>query len=194
MFGLGIAKGLGVTLKHFFMTYWEDLQFLLKGYDRQTVQAKRQSAQGHGIFTVNYPEEKLPIPEHYRFVPFLIYDEEDGERKIRCTACGICAKVCPSQCIWIVRTRGPDGKPKPEPAEFYIDIGTCMNCGSCAEFCPFDSIKMDHNYEQATYEREVSHIHDLEKLLKPASYWHSIAPKTAAAEEEARAAKKKKKE
>lgn len=191
MFGIGLVKGLGVTLKHFFVTYWEDLQFLLKGYDRQAAFKVRQSTQGNGIFTVDYPEEKLIPPERFRFVPFLVYDEVDGERKIRCTACGICSKVCPAQCIWIVRGKGPDGKPKQQPDEFYIDVGTCMNCGTCSEFCPFDSIKMDHDYEQAAYERQVSHIHGLDKLLKPASYWRSIAPTVAAAEDEARAAKKK---
>jgi NADH-quinone oxidoreductase subunit I len=61
-----------------------------------------------------------------------------------------------------------------------------MNCGYCAEFCPFDAIKMDHDYELASYDRTTAHIHDKERLSKPMSYWREIAPKKAAAEEAAR--------
>jgi formate hydrogenlyase subunit 6/NADH:ubiquinone oxidoreductase subunit I/predicted flap endonuclease-1-like 5' DNA nuclease len=107
----------------------------------------------------------------------------------RCTSCGICAKVCPPQCIWIVRTNDPKtGKPIPQPAEFYIDTDICMNCGYCAEFCPFDAIKMDHDFELADYERTVGHIHDIYRLTKPASYYASIRPTWNAREEEARLA------
>jgi NADH-quinone oxidoreductase subunit I len=61
-----------------------------------------------------------------------------------------------------------------------------MNCGYCAEFCPFDAIKMDHDYELASYDRSTAHIHDKERLSKPISYWREIAPKRAEAEEAAR--------
>jgi NADH-quinone oxidoreductase subunit I len=80
----------------------------------------------------------------------------------------------------------PNGRPKPEPNAFYIDIDICMNCGFCAEFCPFDAIKLDHDYELASYDRTAAHIHDKERLSKPISYWREIAPKKAAAEEAAR--------
>ena len=51
-------------------------------------------------------------------------------------ACGICAKVCPPQCIWIVRDMDENGKPVAQPAEFYIDVAVCMSCSFCTEFCP----------------------------------------------------------
>ena len=54
-----------------------------------------------------------------------------------------------------------------------------MNCGFCAEYCPFDAIKMDHDYELASYDRTTHHIHDKERLSKPNSYWRSIAPTRA---------------
>jgi NADH-quinone oxidoreductase subunit I len=85
-----------------------------------------------------------------------------------------------------VRGKLPTGRPKPEPEQFYIDIDICMNCGLCAEFCPFDAIKMDHDYELASYDRSTAHIHDKERLSKPISYWHEIAENKAAAEEAAR--------
>lgn len=63
-----------------------------------------------------------------------------------------------------------------------------MNCGFCAEYCPFESIKMDHDYEIATYERE-HNIYNKEKLGKPVSYYASIRPINYNAEEEVRLAK-----
>jgi NADH-quinone oxidoreductase subunit I len=138
---------------------------------------------------VQYPEEKIPVPEEFRFVPFLVYEEkEDGSILYRCTSCGICSKVCPPQCIWIVRTTDPrTGRPVPEPAEFYIDVDICMNCGLCAEFCPFDAIKMDHDYELAVYDRHKENIYDKKKLGKPLSYYASIRPTNYKHEEEIRA-------
>ncbi|MEY2816762.1 MAG: hypothetical protein RL275_225, partial [Chloroflexota bacterium] len=134
------------------------------------------------------PEEQLIQPEEFRYVPFLVYDEgTEGKKEVRCTSCGICAKVCPPQCIWIVRTNDPQtGKPVPEPKDFYIDMDICMNCGFCAEYCPFDAIKMDHDFAIASYNRNV---YDLDKLLKPASYYADIRPLNYNKEEEARKAK-----
>jgi len=189
MDGLGIIKGMGVTLKRFLDTYLEDIQWLGKRYYNQEGIARRMSPDAKGIFTIQYPEEKLPVPEEFRFVPFLIYEiDENGEKKDRCTSCGICAKVCPPQCIWIVRTNDPKtGRPIPEPAEFYIDIDICMNCGYCAEYCPFDAIKMDHDYELSVYNRLDKNIFDKEKLLKPLSYYAQIRPTNYEREEAVRA-------
>ncbi len=138
MYGIGILKGLGVTLKHFLLSYVDDVRWLGRRYRNPKALTVRQSPRGEGIFTVQYPEERLPVPEEFRFVPFLVYDEgEQGERLIRCTSCGICAKVCPPQCIWIERAVDPaTGRPVPAPREFAIDVDLCMNCGLCAEFVP----------------------------------------------------------
>ncbi len=189
MYGKGIIKGLGVTLKRLVDTYLDDWKWGKKRYHTKEGIAHRMSKNARGIFTIQYPEEKVPVPEEFRFVPFLLYDtNENGEQEIRCTSCGICSKVCPSQCIWIERTKNPKtGRPVPEPAEFYIDIDLCMNCGLCAEFCPFDAIKMDHDYEIAVYDRHANNIYNKEKLLKPVSYYASIRPINFGAEEKARA-------
>jgi NADH-quinone oxidoreductase subunit I len=189
MDGIGILKGMGVTLKRFVETYLDDIRWWGKRYYTDEGVAHRMSAQANGIFTVQYPEEKLPVPEEFRFIPFLVYEvDENGEKHDRCTSCGICAKVCPPQCIWIVRTNDPKtGRPVPEPEEFYIDTDICMNCGFCAEYCPFDAIKMDHDYELAVYDRYASNIYNKEKLSKPVSYYASIRPANYAREEAARA-------
>ncbi len=195
MYGKGIIKGALVTIKHFFETYLDDIRMLGKRYMRSEGVQYRSSKDVKGIFTVQYPEEKLITPEEFRYLPFLVYDlEEDGTKNIRCTSCGICAKVCPPQCIWIEQTTDPDtGRPVPEPVEFYIDIDICMNCGYCAEYCPFDAIKMDHDYEMASYDRSEAHIFDKERLLKPASYYAEIRPRNFELEEEIRREKEEKK-
>jgi NADH-quinone oxidoreductase subunit I len=193
MYGWQMIKGLGVTLHHFLETYWVDLKMLWngKGYYTPEGIAQRTSSEASGIFTVQYPEEKIPVPEEFRYIPFLVYDlGPAGEPVDRCTSCGICAKVCPPQCIFIERSNDPvTGRPVPAPAEFQIDIDTCMNCGLCAEYCPFDAIKMDHDYEIASYDRMEHHIYNKAKLSKPASYYASIRPTNFASEEAARAAK-----
>ena len=191
MYGKGIFKGLRVTWDRFWSTYTEDIVWFFSGKKRYFNQdgVKARAGKGtRGIFTVQYPEEKLTLPEEFRYVPFLVYDEgADGKQEVRCTSCGICAKVCPPQCIWIVRTNDPStGRPVPVPAEFYIDADICMNCGLCAEYCPFDAIKMDHDFEIASYGRNV---YNMEKLLKSASYYAGIRPLNATREDEARKAK-----
>ena len=188
MKGQGILKGLGVTLKHLIDTYLVDIKAGKDRYYTEEGVRQRMTSDTKGIFTVNYPEERLPLAEAFRFVPFLVYDEEDGEQIVRCTACGICSKVCPSQCIWITRAEDPEtGKPLKTPAEFAIDIDLCMNCGYCAEYCPFDAIKMDHDFELAGYERMEANIHLKDRLLKPASYYAEIRPLSFALEQKAKA-------
>ncbi len=47
----------------------------------------------------------------------------------KCKRCGICAKVCPVQCI--------SGDRK---TPYVIDQDPCIKCGACMESCPFDAI------------------------------------------------------
>ncbi len=198
MLGWGIVKGLGITLRHFVTTYVEDLKY----YPQRATQSAmeyRMAPGSKGIYTIQYPEEKPVLPERFRFLPFLVtdYEGDDLQKRhdeARCTSCGICAKVCPAQCIWMVRDTKPDGKPLPRSKEFYIDVDMCMNCGYCAEFCPFDSIIMDHDYALADYERDVAHIHDMDRLLRPASHYKEIRPaQFVQREEERRLAEEEKK-
>ena len=188
MKGSGILKGLWITFRHLMDTYSEDIK---KGQDHYYTEKgieERRSASTKGIFSVQYPEEKLPIPENFRYIPFLVYRTgENGEKVPLCTSCGICAKVCPTQCISIERTVDPQtGRPVPKPAAFFIDIDICMNCGFCAEYCPFDAIKMDHDYELASSNRVDHHIYGLDQLLKPMEYYAKIRPTYYLAEEKER--------
>lgn len=181
MTGIGIARGMLVTLWHFFVAYAEDLKNIGR---RRRDKIVTQDGRERGVVTVQYPEERLRTFERFRSFPMLIYDAATGED--RCTSCGICSKVCPPQCIWIVRSKGPDGRPRPHSEEFYIDISICMSCGFCAEFCPFDAIKMDHEYELAGYERLESYIFDKKRLSKSDEYYAKTHPVAAAEEDEVR--------
>lgn len=178
LYGLNFLTGMGITARHFFMTYVEDFKYWFGSKKRQPLWRNRPD--DIGSFTVQYPEEKLPVPERFRMLPVLIYEQDNGD--VRCTACGICAKVCPPQCIWIVQTKDPAGKPKPKLNDFFIDMDVCMNCGFCAEFCPFDAIKMDHQYELSNYERKNSHVYDLQDLLVSTDYYAKTHPRAWAKE------------
>ncbi|HSR35048.1 MAG TPA: 4Fe-4S binding protein [Anaerolineae bacterium] len=191
MFGLGLIKGLSVTMRHFIESYTYDRNplkwFSLKGrYDDQWLE-KRQAIDGKGLFTIQYPEQKRKITENFRFIPMLVYEESIEEP--RCTACGICARVCPPQCIWIERATDAKGRPKAQPAGFWIDATMCMSCGYCAEFCPFDAIKMNQEHELAYSDRDAGMFYNLDRLLRPVSYYAEIHPGDFAREEEARRAK-----
>ena len=129
MFGLGLLKGLGVTLGHFIDSYRYDRKPWEDRYGEEWV-ARRQSPDAKGLFTIQYPEQRRKIPEHFRFIPMLVYEETPASP--RCTACGICARVCPPQCIWIQRATDDKGRPKAQPAGFSIDAIICMGCGSCS--------------------------------------------------------------
>jgi NADH-quinone oxidoreductase subunit I len=154
------------------------------------------------LITVQYPEERSPLPENYRNFPFLIFDTDDAEAGLRCVACKICEKECPPQCIYIVKSedKKPDymGKPQFYPRVFDIDISVCMSCQICVEVCPFEAIKMDKVYELSRRERFDALLLDKSELAKSNTYYHGIHPLEAAevdgklAEAAAAAAAKKK--
>jgi NADH-quinone oxidoreductase subunit I len=180
MIGSGILKGMAVTARNFVGSYFEK--------DR--------------LITVQYPEERSPLPENYRNFPFLIYDTADPEAGLRCVACKICEKECPPQCIYIIKSedKKPDymGKPQFYPATFDIDISVCMSCQICVEVCPFEAIKMDKIFELSKRERFDALLQRKDELSKSNTYYHSICPTEAAevdaklAEAAAAAAAKKK--
>jgi NADH-quinone oxidoreductase subunit I len=162
MIGSGILKGMAVTARNFVGSYFEKER----------------------LITVQYPEERSPLPENYRNFPFLIYDTDDAQVGLRCVACKICEKECPPQCIYIVKSedKKPDymGKPQFYPAVFDIDISVCMSCQICVEVCPFEAIKMDKVFELSTRERFDALLHRKEELFKSNAYYHSIHPIEAA--------------
>lgn len=191
MFGSGMLKGLGITLQHLRDTFVDDRRDVPSRYENSVVTGEnrrimRQPQTQEGLLTLQYPEEKRQLPERFRYIPMLIFDTEKNED--RCTACGICAKVCPPQCIWIVRDSDENGKPVTRPGEFYIDASICMSCSFCVEFCPFDAIRMNHDYELATFDRYPQLVYDKVELTVPLEYYAALWPTQFAEEQERRAA------
>src|SRR5437588_7743911 len=161
MIGTGVLKGMAVTARNFRGSYVEK--------DR--------------LITVQYPEERSPLPENYRNFPFLVY-ANDPEAGLRCVACKICEKECPPQCIYIIKSKDkkPDyvGKPQFYPATFDIDISVCMSCQICVEVCPFEAIKMDKDFELSKRERFDNLLLRKEELSKSNEHYHRIHPVEAA--------------
>ncbi len=136
------------------------------------------------LITVQYPEERDPLPENYRNFPFLVYDGDDSQAGLRCVACKICEKECPPQCIYIVKSedKKPDymGKPQFYPKVFDIDISVCMSCQICVEVCPFEAIKMDKDFELSRRERFDALLMRKDDLAKSNGYYRRISPTDAA--------------
>ena len=195
-FGKGLVIGHWVTLRRFLRTFFVgggrtlrrrggghqifDLWFGPKGRGEQPTVLQDDATEG--LFTVEYPDERLPVYERFRMLPVLVYDDADGN--VRCTSCNICAKVCPPQCIWMTHAQGPTGSPVPMPEDFFIDMDVCMNCGLCSEYCPFDAIKMDHNFELSNYERHQTHIFSLPDLLVSSEFYAKTHPEAWASADE----------
>ncbi len=129
MLGLGIAKGMLITLKHMFMK----------------------------PYTVQYPEERLPLMPAFRGAPALIF--ENG--RARCVGCGICVRACPHGVIHIEASLDHDLKRQIDRYE--IELARCLFCGLCVEACPFKALAMSPTYELAEYVR-YSLIYDTARL------------------------------
>ena len=158
--GKGLLEGMVVTARNFVGSYFDSER----------------------LVTVQYPEERVQVPQNSRTFPFLVYDDDkDRAGTMRCVACKICEVECPPQCIYIVMDRDEKGKPRQRPKVFDIDISVCMQCQICVEVCPFDAIKMDNDYEKSQYARFDELVEHLPDLLKSNQYYNKIKPTEASA-------------
>ncbi len=87
--------------------------------------------------TIQYPEEKRPMPPRFRGSIVLTRDPDGGER---CVACYLCSGACPVDCISMAAAEDPSGRRY--AAWFRINFSRCILCGLCAEACPTLAIQM----------------------------------------------------
>lgn len=125
-----------------------------------------------------YPENRdtLQIPERFRAILTLKYDEE-GRHK--CIGCGICQMNCPNGTIKLTTkmVELPDGKKKRKLDKYYYDLGSCTFCMLCVTTCPQNALEFSNDFEQAVFTRET--------LVKTLNYKPEVAdpapaPKSAA--------------
>ncbi|MEE8417351.1 MAG: NADH-quinone oxidoreductase subunit I [candidate division Zixibacteria bacterium] len=109
--------------------------------------------------TLQYPDERWPMPERSRGVVVLLSDPETG--KLNCTACLICMKQCPVNAMYITQEKDEAGKRY--PGEFKIDNTICCFCGICEEVCNFDAIKLTGKYEFSVFDKQEL-IYDKDRL------------------------------
>jgi NADH-quinone oxidoreductase subunit I len=99
--------------------------------------------------TVQYPDERMPIPDRYRGIHYL-----EQEKCIECLAC---ARACPIDCIEMEAVR--HGK-ELEWISFTLDYQKCMFCELCVYPCPKDCIHMGTEYAFVSFDRS-EFKHDL---------------------------------
>lgn len=158
MYGIGLLKGLYVTALHFWGSIFYDLRRLFRRSAGDESPPTRGDPTLHGIFSIQYPEQKVPMFPRFRGPLVQLRNPESGEPL--CTACGMCVRACPHGCI----TCEGEGKGKDRKPTLYLyDVGRCIFCRQCVESCPFDAIELSRFYELACYEKDT--IWDLQRLL-----------------------------
>ncbi|KMQ72656.1 NuoI/complex I 23 kDa subunit family protein [Chryseobacterium koreense] len=114
-----VLKGMGITMRH-----------------------AAKSVFGDGVATIQYPEEVRPRVKVWRGLHVLKRDDEGRER---CTACGLCAVICPAEAITMTaaeRTKDEMDLYREEKyaSVYEINMLRCIFCGLCEEACPKSAI------------------------------------------------------
>jgi NADH-quinone oxidoreductase subunit I len=137
-------KGLSITLGHLFSSHKK--REILPASDGNYFK------QMDGTNTIQYPHQKLPVPEVGRYQLEVEMDD--------CIVCDLCAKVCPVNCIDIESIKATeaigqtsDGTTKRlYAAKFDIDMAKCMYCGLCTIVCPTECIVMTNQYDKSVFQ------------------------------------------
>lgn len=138
-----IGKGLRLTLRHFFAAR--------QSRTVKPIMDDNYFSQTSGTTTIQYPHQKLPLPDIGRYQLDVEMDD--------CIVCDLCAKICPVDCIEIESIKSTEAIGKTSDgttkrlyaAKFDIDMAKCMYCGLCTVVCPTECIIMTDTYDRSTF-------------------------------------------
>ena len=137
---ISIAKGLMITLKHFF--------------------SKKA--------TISYPEKQRPFSPVFRGLHVLNRDEEDRENCTACGLCALACPAEAITMEAAERLPGEENLYREEKyaAKYEINMLRCIFCGFCAEACPKDAVYLSQTVPPASFKRR-NCIYSKEDLLIP---------------------------
>lgn len=75
----------------------------------------------------------------------------------KCTGCGECVEVCPTECFQLETELGPE-RGKVWISTFNIDHGKCLYCGLCVDVCAPASLKHLKLFESAVFQKEMLNV------------------------------------
>lgn len=170
-------KGLSLTLKHFWAAR--------KTKGPLNVQDDKYFNISEGYVTLQYPHEKISVPEIGRYQLDCEIDD--------CIVCDKCAKICPVDCIEIEAIKSPelirttsDGSPvRLHAAKFDIDMAKCCFCGLCTTVCPTECLTMNSEYDYSVLDVSLlnmafANLSEKEAEEKRNLYTQFVAEKEAA--------------
>ena len=137
---ISIAKGLMITLKHFF--------------------SKKA--------TISYPEKQRPFSPVFRGLHVLNRDEEDRENCTACGLCALAFPAEAITMEAAERLPGEENLYREEKyaAKYEINMLRCIFCGFCEEACPKDAVYLSQTVPPASFKRQ-NFIYSKEDLLIP---------------------------
>ena len=135
-----IAKGMLITLKHFF--------------------SKKA--------TINYPEQKREFSKVYRGQHVLKRDDLGRERCTACGLCAVACPAEAITMIAAERKPGEENLYREEKyaSVYEINMLRCIFCGFCEEACPKEAIFLTREIVKAGYERD-KFIYGKDVLVEP---------------------------
>jgi NADH-quinone oxidoreductase subunit I len=135
-----IAKGMGITLRHFFKPK----------------------------VTVQYPEQKMEFAPVFRGRHILMRDENGAERCTACGLCALACPAEAITMVAAERKKGEEKLYREEKyaSVYEINMLRCIFCGLCEDACPKEAIFLTEDMVRPEYNRE-SFIYGKDKLVMP---------------------------